>query len=95
MSGIYRRDWLIVAAPIAIFCAAVAIFNVWLTNYIESEQFRTALENETAEGLHFPGGRYGPIRRTGFLTATSEHFQAQDGCKAMQALGARDIHREV
>jgi hypothetical protein len=91
MSAISRRNWLIVAAAIAIFCTAVAIFNVWLTNYIESERFRAALENETAKGLHFSGGRYAPIRRTGFLTATSDHFEAQDGRKAMQALDARDI----
>lgn len=92
MRAIFRRRSLaiaVVASLASVF--AIAFGNARFTRYLESEQFRASLENETAQGLHFPSGRYAPIRRTGFLTATSEHFQAQDGRKAMQALNARDI----
>ena len=65
-------------------------FSPLLTHYIESDAFRVAVENETAKGLHFPSGRYAPIRRTGSLTAQSESFQASNGERALKSL---DVHR--
>jgi hypothetical protein len=92
MRASFRRRSLAIAAVASLASVfAIAFGNARFTHYLESEQFRASLENETAEGLHFPGGRYAPIRRAGFLTATSEHFQAQDGRKAMQALDAHGI----
>lgn len=93
--SILRRKWPIYVGAIAVclivVVGALVLFNQWLTRYVESEQFRASLEKETAKGLHFPGGRYGAIRRTGFLTSASPDFQAQGGRKAMQALDAHDI----
>lgn len=70
---------------------AVVLFNSRLTNYVESDAFRMELEKETAKGLHFPAGHYSPIKRTGFLTATSGDFAAQNGRKALRSLDARGI----
>jgi hypothetical protein len=92
MRVIFRRRSFAIAVVASLASVFAIVFgNARFTHYLESEQFRASLENETAKGLHFPSGRYAPIRRTGFLTATSEHFQAQDGRKAMQALDARAI----
>ena len=44
---------------------AIALFNPRLTRYVENDAFRAELEKQTAKGLHFPSGKYGPIRRTG------------------------------
>jgi hypothetical protein len=92
-----RRKLLILAAAIGI-CFVVAItagvavcFSPLLTHYIEGDAFRTAMENETAKGLHFPRTHYAPIRRTGTLTAQSEGFQADNGQKAMKSLDAHGI----
>ena len=49
------------------------------------------MEEETAKGLHFPRGRYAPIRRTGALTAQSDSFAAENGQKAMKSLDAHGI----
>jgi len=49
------------------------------------------MEEETAKGLHFPRGRYAPIRRTGVLTAQSKSFEADNGRKAMKSLVAHGI----
>ncbi len=86
-----RRRSLIFAAVIATLFRAVAFFNSQLTHYIESDRFRDALETETAKGLHFPTGSYSSIKRTGFLTAKSDRFDANDGRKAMHALDTRGI----
>jgi hypothetical protein len=92
-----RRKLLILSAAIAIFfllalAAGVAVFlSPLFTNYIEGDAFRTAMENETAKGLHFPRTHYAPIRRTGTFTAQSESFQADNGQKAMKSLDARGI----
>ena len=93
-----RRKVLILAAAIAIFlmiafAAGVAVFSPLLTHYVESDAFRTAMEQETAKGLHFPRARYAPIRRTGALTAQSESFEADNGQKAMATLASRDFAR--
>ena len=73
------------------FAAGVAVFSPLLTHYVESDAFRTGMEQETAKGLHFPRARYGPIRRTGAVTAQSESLEADNGVKAMKSLVAHDI----
>lgn len=70
---------------------AIVLFNPRLTKYVESEAFRAELEKQTAKGLHFEGGHYAPVRRTGFLTAEAESFQAKDGRKALRSLEAHGI----
>jgi hypothetical protein len=92
-----RRKVLIVAATIAIFlviafASGVAVFvSPLLTHYVESDAFRTAMEQETAKGLHFPRARYAPIRRASAVTARSETFEAGNGQKAMKSLDAHSI----
>src|SRR6266566_6478587 len=96
-SPILRRRLLICAGAIAIFFVIAALagtaifFSPLLTHYIESDGFRVAMENETAKGLHFPSGRYAPIRRTGSLTAQSESFKASNGERALKSLDAHGI----
>ena len=67
------------AAAVLLFIALAAIaafmLNPRLTRYVESDAFRQALENETAKGLHFRGGIYASIHRTGLMTARSERFR--------------------
>ena len=95
MFAILRRNWLVWTRAIVVFLVVVAgvlvLCNSWLTRYVESDRFRTELENETAKGLHFPSGRYAPIRRAGFATVESESFQARDGKKALEAMDARGL----
>lgn len=92
-----RRKVLILAAAIAIFlviafAAGLAVFfSPLLTHYVEGDGFRTAMEQETAKGLHFPQARYAPIRRTGTLKAQSGGFEAENGQKAMKSLVAHGI----
>ena len=85
-----RRRWLIFAGAMGILliiAIGAAIFlNPWITQYVESDTFREAVERETAKGLHFPRGHYAPIRRTGFWTAQSKGFQASGGEKAMKSI---------
>ncbi len=76
---------------IAALAGTVIFFSPLFTHYIESNGFRVAMENETAKGLHFPNGRYAPIRRTGSLTAQSENFQASNGERALKSLDAHGI----
>src|SRR6266576_4582275 len=89
-----RRLWFS-AATIALLVLGAALasvlFNPRLTKYIESAAFRAELEKQTAKGLHFEGGQYAPVRRTGFLTAESERFRAQNGRKAMRSIEAHGI----
>ena len=87
-----RRTLAIISGLIVIAAGAAIVFlNPRVTRYVESDAFRAELEKETAKGLHFPGGVYSPIRRTGFLAAASESFQARNGRKALTALDARGI----
>jgi hypothetical protein len=92
-----RRKLLIFSAAVAIFFLivvgiGVAVFySPLLTHYIEGEAFRTAMENETAKGLHFPQCHYSRIRRTSALTAQTESFEARNGEKAMKSLDAYGI----
>ena len=76
------------------FAAGVAVFfSPLLTHYVESDAFRTAMEQQTAKGLHFPRARYAPIRRTGPSTAQSDSFEADNEQKAMATLASRDFAR--
>src|SRR5260370_19445119 len=94
---IFWRKWLICIGAITIFfviAAALGVemfFSRVLTHYVESDVFRQTMENETAKGLHFPSGRYSPIRRISALTARSDGFQTSDGQKAMKSIDARGI----
>jgi hypothetical protein len=74
------------------FASGVAVFlSPLLTHYVERDAFRTAMEQETAKGLHFPRVRYAPIRRTSAVTAQSESLEADNGEKAMKSLVAHGI----
>lgn len=87
-----RRTWaLIVGIVVVSVGVTIALVNPRLTRYVESDEFRSELEKQTAKGLHFPAGNYQPIRRTGFLSAASDGFQAKNGRKALTALEARGI----
>src|SRR5205085_12624666 len=87
----WRRSAVIFGASIVVVGAALALVNPRLTRYVESDAFRTELEKQTAKGLHFPIGTYSRIRRTGFLSAVSDSFQAENGRQALTALHARGI----
>ena len=92
-----RRKLLIYSAAVAIFfliaagLGVAAFYSPLLTHYIESEAFRTAMENETAKGLHFPQCHYSSIRRTSAFTGQTESFEAPNGEKAMKSLDAHGI----
>lgn len=90
-----HRWWFIV--PLAIFFAiivliaiALPIISPRLTPYLEGSDFRAELDKQTSKGLHFEG-HYGPIKRTGFNTASVDEFTASDGVKAMKSLKANDV----
>ncbi len=87
----WRRGAAIAGIVIVAGAAAITLVNPRLTRYVESEAFRAELEKQTAKGLHFPNGKYAAIRRTGFLTAASDRFQAQNGRKALTSLDAHEI----
>jgi hypothetical protein len=89
-----RRRWFFLGA-LALFLVAGGLATPWLnprlTKYVESDAFRSAMEKETAKGLHFPEGHFAPIRRTGLLTAASAGFHAENGRKAMTRIDAHDV----
>lgn len=95
MNSSARRIGSWFAAIVLLLGAAAAIaiwqFNPRLTHYVESSAFRTEMEKETAKGLHFPTGHFDPIKRTGFLTATTAGFAASEGRKAMRSLETRGV----
>lgn len=95
MARRWRSQWLVRAGVTGVVALACVLALIWLnprvTRYVESDDFRAELERQTAKGLHFPAGRYGPIQRTGFLTASSEGFRAQNGRKAMTSLDGHGI----
>jgi hypothetical protein len=74
---------------------AGALVLAWLdprlTRYVEGDAFRAELEKQTARGLHFSAGTFTPIHRTGFLTASSDRFRAQNGRKALTSMDAHGI----
>jgi hypothetical protein len=88
-----RKGWAVAAVAIPLILAAIGIawLNPQLTHYVEGDHFRAELEKETAKGLHFPNGQYAPIHRTGFLSATSDGFRANNGRKAMKSMDAHGI----
>jgi hypothetical protein len=90
-----RKRWLVWAGAIGAVLLAAGLAIAWLdprlTRYVESDAFRAELEKQTARGLHFPAGKYAPIRRTGFLTASSDGFQTRNGRKALTSLDAHGI----
>jgi hypothetical protein len=92
-----RRKLIICVAAIAIFvvtvsaAGAIVFFSPLAAHYIEGDAFRVAMENETANGLHFPSGHYSPIRRTSPLTAKTERFEATNGKRALKFIDARGI----
>src|SRR5215212_3714785 len=90
-----RQRWWKGFVVLGIFAALlgvrIVLFNPRLTRYVETEAFRAELERQTAKDLHFSAGRYAPIRRTGFFSASSEGFQARDGQKALTVMDAHGI----
>ncbi|HYJ05494.1 MAG TPA: hypothetical protein VEX43_10190 [Chthoniobacterales bacterium] len=90
-----RRGWrkaAIVIGGVAILAGVgIALVNPRITRYVESDAFRAELEKQTAKGLHFPASTYAPIRRTGFLSAASDGFRAQNGRKALVTIDAHGI----
>src|ERR1041385_1959810 len=93
MRALARRRTVTVVIGLFVLLAAGtgALLNPRVARFVESDAFCAELEKETAKGLHFPAGNYSPIRRTGFLLATSAGFQARNGRKALTALDARGI----
>lgn len=80
-----------IAAVLMAGALTILLLNPTITRYVEGPEFRHEMEKETAKGLHFPSAWFGPIKRTGFLAAQSNRFQAQDGRKAMTKIDAYGI----
>jgi hypothetical protein len=87
----YRKALVIVSVIVAAGLAIVFSVNPALDRYVDSSGFRNALERETAKGLHFPDFKFGAIRRTGPLNATSDQGIGRDGRKAITSLDAQKI----
>jgi hypothetical protein len=87
----WRRIAIVLGAIVVVAGVALALVNPRLTRYVESEAFRAELEKQTAKGLHFPAGAYSSIRRTGFLSAASDSFRAENGRKALTRMDAHGI----
>jgi len=95
MSKILKWPWralLIGAAGLLLLgiCLA-ALFNAKLTRYVESNDFRVRIGEETAKGLHLATGTYEPIRRTGAQTVASGGFTGGDGVKTIRSLTAHAL----
>ena len=88
---LWRRTAIIIGGIAIVAGAGLALVNPRLTRYVESDTFRAELEKQTAKGLHFPAGIYSPIRRTGFLSAASDGFRAENGRKALRTMDAHGI----
>lgn len=86
-----RKAAIIFGAIVIVVGVAIVIVNPRLTRYVESDAFRAELEKQTAKGLHFPAGTFSPVRRTGFLSAASAGFQAENGRKALTTMAAHGI----
>jgi hypothetical protein len=87
----WRKAAILFGAIVIAAGVALALLNPRLTRYVESDAFRAELEKQTAKGLHFPAGTFSPVRRTGFLSAASDGFRAQDGRKALTTIEAHGI----
>lgn len=75
---------------IGIIGLALWIASPRLTPLIEGASFREMLDRQTSKGLHFDG-HYEPIVRTGFASAWTSGFEADDGVKAMKSLEAHNV----
>jgi hypothetical protein len=87
----WRRTAIVLGGIVLLAGAGIALVNPRLTRYVESDAFRAELEKQTAKGLHFPASTYAPVRRTGFLSAASDGFRAQNGRKALTSMDAHGI----
>jgi hypothetical protein len=85
-----RFWWILLICLVISMALAVVIVNPLFTRYVESEAFREELDKQTSKGLHFQG-RYKPIQRTGFLTARTEGFTANNGVKAFQSMSTGQV----
>src|SRR4051812_43157018 len=90
------RWWIIIAVSIiagisGIVAVAIIVIVPRLARYVESPAFRAEMEKETAKGLHFDASQFGPIKRTGLLSAEAKSFRAKNGRKAMTSLRAEGI----
>ncbi len=79
--------------PILAIALALWWFNPRLTAYLEGPSFKAELDKQTSKGLHFTGA-YSSIKRTGFATGASPHFEASEGVKAFKSVVADDITGE-
>src|SRR5438132_3993531 len=80
-----------VASIAIVIGITLVLINSAVTRYVESSRFRVALEQEAAKGLHFPNSKFAAIKRSGFLSAKSETFEARNGRKAVTTLDAQGI----
>ena len=87
----FRKALVIVSVIVVAGLAIIFSVNPTLDRYVNSSAFRNALEKETAKGLHFPDFKFGAIRRTGPLSASSDQGLGRDGRKAMTSLDALKI----
>jgi hypothetical protein len=78
------------AGAVALMAAAIILLNPQLTRYVESEAFRRELDKQTSKGLHFQG-RYEAIKRTGFLSASTEGFSGENGVKAFRTMSTGKV----
>lgn len=87
--------WVLVLPLVFLLTLALALwlFNPRLTAYLEGPSFKAELDKQTSKGLHFTG-EYSSIKRTGFATGASPHFEARDGVKAFKSVVADDITGE-
>ena len=65
--------------------AAVFLIHPLVTRYVEAKRSAKSLDKQTSKGLHLEG-RFEVIRRTGFLTATTEGFTGGNGVKAIRSI---------
>ncbi len=90
----FKRWLLIAAGAIAALAAGLAIalwiFNPRITEMVEGPAFRAEMDKQISKGLHFTG-KFQPIRRAGFLTATSDGATGEDGKKAFKTIAAHDV----
>jgi hypothetical protein len=87
----WRGPTVIIGIIVIAAGVGIALVNPRLSRYVESDAFRAELEKQTAKGLHFPSGTYASIRRTGFLSAASGGFRAQNGRKALTSMDAQGL----
>jgi hypothetical protein len=78
------------AGAVALMAAAIILLNPQLTRYVESEAFRRELDKQTSKGLHFQG-RYEAIKRTSFLSASTEGFTGENGVKAFRTMSTGKV----